>query len=116
MHCFFTHLKPGGVAIIEGWIEPKKYRPGLIGMTTFKSDDINIARMNLAERRGKFSIVDLHYMIGEAGKPIRSFVDPLTLRLWENKEMLAAMQSAGFEAVCVGDVLMKHRMVFVGMR
>lgn len=116
MRIFAQHLKPGGVILIEGWIDPPAYKPGKPGLNTFVSPDIKIARISLGCTQGRFSLIDLHYLIAEKGKPVQYFIDPLKLKLWTKTEVLKAMEKAGLRALVVQEELMEHRPLFIGMQ
>ncbi len=92
-----AHLKTGGVLIIEPWLAPSGFTPGFIHMTTYESDDIKIARMGLSEARGNTCLLDMHYLVGEKGKGVTTWVDRNELTMYETDELVEMMESVGLQ-------------------
>lgn len=70
---FARHLKPGGVAIVEPWIEPADFRVGSVHLVTHSDPDLKIARLASSGRRGNHTVVRYHYLIGERGRGVEHF-------------------------------------------
>lgn len=113
---FARHLKPGGVAIIEGWLEPDVYKAGSPGMKTYSSPDLVLARVDCGVRRGMISIMDMHFLIAEKNKPVRHYVDHHELGLFTKKEFVECMKKVGLEATVIEGGLMKNRNLYIGMK
>lgn len=62
---FARHLRPGGVAIIEPWIDPADFRPGFVHLMSHTTPETAVVRMSFSSRRGARSVVRAHYLIGE---------------------------------------------------
>jgi SAM-dependent methyltransferase len=69
---FSNHLKPGGVLIVSPWRHPGKLEPGMPRLFTYDSPDVKLARIDFPKQRGKKSILDFHWLIGEKGKAVKS--------------------------------------------
>ncbi|MFA7286565.1 MAG: class I SAM-dependent methyltransferase [Patescibacteria group bacterium] len=110
------HLKPGGVLIIEPWFTQKTYRPGLPHMTTYSSPDIKIARLNVSERRGSVSVMDMHYLVAERGHKVKYFVDRHELGMFEPDRLIGLMRKANLETRLAKSKLMKDRGLYVGVK
>ena len=58
------HLVPGGVLVVEPWLSPDVFRPGLVHATYVDEPDLKIARINTSSLRDGISILDMHYLVG----------------------------------------------------
>jgi SAM-dependent methyltransferase len=94
---FYRALRPGGIALIEPWLGPKEYHPGHMHLTEYRSREALIARMNVSSRRGAFSVMDMHYLIGD-GRRVHHLVEPHQLRLTPTPRLLQLLRRAGFRA------------------
>lgn len=92
---FARHLKPGGVAIIEPWIDPANFRSGYVHLLVHQSPSVAVARMALSSRRGRRSLVHYHYLIGKAGSPVRHFEEVDVGLLVPRNRMLEMLRAAG---------------------
>lgn len=68
-----AHLAPGGVAIVEPWIDPAHYRPGFIHLMAHDSPTIKAVRLSYSTRRGQRSVVRSHYLLATPGRPLRHY-------------------------------------------
>ena len=113
---FANHLRNGGLVIIEPWFTKSTYRVGHPGMTTYDGEDIKIARLNTAKIENNLSIMDMHHLIVERNKDVQYFIDKHELGLFEIDRFLEIMTEAGFKAEFLGDVLMKERGLYIGIK
>jgi ubiquinone/menaquinone biosynthesis C-methylase UbiE len=90
---FARHLKPGGVAIVEPWIDPSAFRPGYVHVLTHEAPSVTVARMAISSRRGRRSAVHYHYLIGQAGRPIEHF-EEVDLGLLVSRDRLVELLGA----------------------
>lgn len=96
LHNLARHLVPGGVLIVEPWIEPKRYLPGHVHLMTVNEPELKVARITVGRRRGNRSLMAMHYLVGTT-KGVRYFREqhdltmvPLTdLRRWLMAEGLS---------------------------
>jgi dTDP-3-amino-3,6-dideoxy-alpha-D-glucopyranose N,N-dimethyltransferase/dTDP-3-amino-3,4,6-trideoxy-alpha-D-glucopyranose N,N-dimethyltransferase/N-methyltransferase len=113
---FARHLTPGGVTIVEPWIEPAKFRSGFINLRTFESPDLTVARCASSRRRGNRSTIHFHFLIGKPGHEIRhSEVTDVGLLL-SRKELLQLMRSAGLAPRFLSRGLTAGRGLLVGVK
>lgn len=70
---FAAHLRPGGLLIVEPWIDPSCFRSGFLRLVTHRTPDAVVARMSVSSRHGAHSIVRYHYLIGEEGRGVQHF-------------------------------------------
>ncbi|WP_425619065.1 class I SAM-dependent methyltransferase [Anatilimnocola sp. NA78] len=61
--CFAGQLTPGGVILVEPWLSPEAFQPGLPRMLVVDKPELKICRMNVSERDGDVSVLRFHYLI-----------------------------------------------------
>ena len=93
---FAAHLAPGGVAIVEPWLLPGRYRAGGFHAQILGSPERPIARMSLSLRRGNRSIMDMHHLVA-TGTGVRHWVEHHDLGLFPPRAYRAAFRAAGLE-------------------
>ena len=116
MQNFSSHLKKGGVVLIEPWFTKSTYIPGYPHMDTYSSNELKIARVNVSELRGNLSVMDMNYLIAEKNEGVRHFVDRHELGLFEIDETLTIMKKAGFQPKFLKRGLMRDRGLYVGVK
>ncbi len=94
---FSFHLKPGGVMIVEPFVDPKKYINNILDAYVVDEPDLKLTRMNRSKRKGNVAIYDFHFLVGEKGK-IRYFVQNIELGMFESKKVLTIMKNSGLRA------------------
>ncbi|MGA9840026.1 MAG: class I SAM-dependent methyltransferase [Thermoplasmata archaeon] len=114
LRTFADHLNPGGIAIVEPFIEPSKYRVGAIHAQVYGPPDLPVARMNLSERRGDRSIMVMHHLVGTPNG-VRHWVERHDLGLFSAATYLAAFRAAGFRARYLSKGFMKERGLVIGV-
>lgn len=92
---FARHLKPGGIAIVEPWIDPAEYRTGSIHLVGHSGPGGAVARVAVSHRRGHRSIVHYEYLVAEPGKGIRHLAEDDVGLLVPRARLLEAMRAAG---------------------
>jgi SAM-dependent methyltransferase len=93
---FARHLDPGGVAIVEPWIDPAVYRSSLLHVRTYDSPTVKVARCAFSSRRGRHSVIHYHYLIAEAGRGFRHVeVTDIGLLVTPSR-LVKLMEAAGF--------------------
>jgi hypothetical protein len=85
-------------------------------MTTVGNDDVKISRQSVFKVRGNVSIMDMHYLIGERNKAVMHHVDRHELGLFERRDMLAFMRTAGLRAHFEPQGLMPDRGLYVAVK
>ncbi len=112
----FRHVAPVGVALVEGWVRPSRWRGDTVALDSYDGDDCKIARVVHAFRRGRFSILDMHYLIAERRKPVHHFSERHHNALVEPKEMLDSFRRAGFRSRVILARRYRDRGLYVGVR
>lgn len=90
------HLEPGGVLIVEPWLEPQDWKPGHLHLLTVDEPDVKIARASVADVAGDVSIVDFHYLVvTRAG--VEHFTERHEVTLFTRAQYTEAFEAAGLE-------------------
>ena len=64
---FARHLRPGGLLLVEPWLDPDDYRPrALPDLFTVELGTMKIARMGWVEREGTRATIRFDYLVGTA--------------------------------------------------
>ncbi|MGI9110986.1 MAG: class I SAM-dependent methyltransferase, partial [Gaiellaceae bacterium] len=88
------HLEPGGVLIVEPWLEPRDWKPGHLHLLTVDEADVKIARASVAGLEGNISIVDFHYLVvSRAG--VEHFTERHAVTLFTREQYEEAFAAAG---------------------
>lgn len=114
LRCMSAHLMPGGVAIIEPWFTEAQYRTGTLHASLVDRPEIKIARMNVSERRGNISVMDMHHLVADASG-VRYFVERLELAMFTRDEFVRAFEQAGLE-VTFDEVGLMQRGLYIGVK
>ena len=85
-------------------------------MVVYDSDDVKIARLNVAMAKGNISIMEMHHLIAERGKPVKSIVSKEELGMFETPAFLKIMKRAGFSAKFIDKRPWEGRGIFVGIK
>lgn len=109
------HLEPGGVVILEPWLFPSSYHAGAVHLGSYGSKRFPIARMNLAERRGARSIMDMHYLVGDR-TGVRHWVERHDMGLFSRGQYRHALEAAGLRPVFLPRGFTGDRGLFVGVK
>lgn len=98
------HLVPGGLAIVEPWLQTSEHKPGHVGLRVIDEPDLKIVRMDTPRLEGRRWILDMHHLIGTP-EGVEHVVEPHVLASWTSAEMEAAIRAAGLTPRYVPDSL-----------
>lgn len=70
---FARHLTPGGVCIVEPWIQPSAFRDGLVHVMRHEGEGSILLRVAYSRRDGRTSEIECHYLVAEPGRGVRHF-------------------------------------------
>jgi SAM-dependent methyltransferase len=91
-----SHLEPGGVLIVEPWLEPHAWVSGRLHLLTVDEPDVKIARVTVPSQRNRTSIVDFHYLVATSDG-VETLEERMELELFTTEEQLQAFERAGLE-------------------
>lgn len=90
-----SHLNPGGVLIVDGWIRPDEWiDPGVIHTEVAEAEGIKVARVGRSFRDGDHTQLEMHHLVASL-EGIDHFVDNHVLTLFSDSDYRAAFQAAG---------------------
>jgi len=113
---FARHLKPGGVAIVEPWIDPTEFRREMIHLVTHQGPKGVFVRLAYSRRRGRHSVIRYHYLIGEPGRGIRHLEETDIGLLVARRRLVEIMTEAGLRARFLRHGLPTGRGLLVGVK
>ncbi len=103
------HLKPGGITIIEPWIEKGDFISGYIDMDTYNSNNLKLARVSYSKKKGSTSIVEFGFLIAEKNKGITYLKDVAVDGLFEDAKIIKMMGAVGLDACVIKNVKGSYR-------
>jgi hypothetical protein len=91
------HVRPGGLVVIEPFIDPNDFRAGHIGIEQGDDGHANVVRVSYSERVGNVLKLTMHHYISAAGKV--SVAEPVRfeIAMFTAERLHAAMECAGLE-------------------
>ncbi len=92
------HLQPGGVLIVEPWLEPQAWQDGHLSSLFVDQPDIKIARLSVSATEGRTSVMAMEHLVATREAGVEHFVERHELALFTVDEHLAAFSAAGLEA------------------
>lgn len=113
---FARHLAPGGVVIVEPWIDPVEFRPGMVHLVTAREPGLQLARLAYSRRRGSRSLVEYHYLLGEAGRGVRHLHEVDRGTLVPRRRLVELMRRSGLSARFLRNGLPTGRGLVVGVK
>jgi ubiquinone/menaquinone biosynthesis C-methylase UbiE len=93
-----THLKPGGIYVLEPSFSPDKWDGRRIGANFVNQSRLKIARMNISERKGSTAILNMHHLVASP-KGIEYFVEHMEMQLFKQEEYHNAFNRANLRIV-----------------
>ncbi len=113
---FARHLNPGGVVVVEPWIDPSRFRPGTLHLRRHESPGLTIVRLAFSERRGNRSRIQYHFLVGRTGRGIRHYRVTDVGLLLARREHLELLRRAGFRPQFLSDGFLPGRGLLVGVK
>jgi SAM-dependent methyltransferase len=90
------HLEPGGVLVIDPWFGPDTWHEGYVGALFVDEPELKIARMNVNEREGDVSAMDMHHLVATPAG-VEHIVARHELGLFSNEQHEEAFDAAGVD-------------------
>ena len=95
--CFARSLAPGGIAVVEPWVTPSKFREGSVGLEVAGDEIPKLARMSTTLRQGNMTTANMEWMVGYPDR-IEYFKEQHDLWMATEEELLGAFRDAGLES------------------
>jgi len=99
------HVHPGGLLVIEPWLTPDAFKPGMAHGLFVDQPEIKAARMNVSAVEDGVSIIEFHYLVATA-TGVDYFTERHELGLFTLAEYEEAMRAAGLEVMLDHEGLM----------
>ncbi|MFT5684281.1 MAG: SAM-dependent methyltransferase [Myxococcota bacterium] len=113
---FYAAVRPGGVALIEPWVEPDEFVSGRAWMQTYVSANFKLARLVVPRREGKRCVLDFHYQLARAGHRVEQLRATESLWLHTTAELIAQLEAVGFEVRLTNQGFMPSRHLLICRR
>ena len=88
------HLEPGGVLIVEPWLEPDVFTDGHLDMTLVDEPELKVARVNRSRIVGGVSVLEFQYLVARADG-IAHFTETHRLGLFTKDQHVQAFEAVG---------------------
>ena len=112
---FYRNVLPGGVVLVEPWIEPEAAIDGQLTQQTYASDTLKLCRTGVHRVDGRRSSLPFHWLV-TTSEGVTHFVDEHTLWMSTRAEMAAVFEAAGFETRWSDEGLMPDRGLLIATR
>jgi len=111
---FGSHLRPGGIVVVEPWFSPEKYWTGRVVANFVDKPELKIVWMYTSEAEGRTAILDSHYLVGTPAK-IDHFTERYEVGLFRHRDYLEVFQKANLAVHYDNDGLMGRGM-YIGLK
>ena len=117
VHNFAAGLAPGGVLIVEPWVEAAVFQPGTPMLQTHETADLKLCRALVTRRDGDFAVLEFHWLVAGAGEPrVRHEVEEHRLWLVPHDHLIELLEGAGLSTRVEPDALNTDRPLLVARR
>jgi dTDP-3-amino-3,6-dideoxy-alpha-D-glucopyranose N,N-dimethyltransferase/dTDP-3-amino-3,4,6-trideoxy-alpha-D-glucopyranose N,N-dimethyltransferase len=108
------HLEPGGVMLVEGWVEPEFWLGSSVNAESGVDGDLAVARVVDSRRIGPHTVVDMRYVAATPTAMVTAD-ERHTMRLSDPVELASAFDRAGMSLLRLPHMLHSGRAVYVGI-
>jgi SAM-dependent methyltransferase len=95
---FARHLLPGGVAVVEPWLQPGVFTPGTLRMDTSDTPEMKVSRVTHTAMRCELSVLSFYFTVGRA-EGVQQWEEHHELGLFTAEQTMDAFRAAGLEVV-----------------
>jgi len=113
---FESHLKPGGLVIIEPFLRPEIAVNGTPYMTTYDGPDIKVARLNIADIRDSVYHIDFNFLVAKRNSPVKSFNSKHELGLFYPEDIVKILKESNLDAFYQEKGFYQERGLFIGVK
>lgn len=113
---FSRHLEPGGVLLVEGWVEPEFWLESTVATEAARADGLAVARAVHTRREGSICELSMRYLVAMPGSGLRTIDEHHRMRLSDPGEVEAAYLASGLTFERLPHMLHAGRSVFLGVR
>jgi len=109
-----SHLRPGGLLVLEGWVEPDEWLGASVSADSFQAGDIAVARVTTSDAEGVRSSFTTRYTVATLDG-ISTIDEHHVLRLSDPEEFESAYREAGLTFERLPSFIRPGRGVYVGV-
>ena len=95
--CMRSHLRPGGLVLVEPWLEPSQWTVGRVNVNSAETADAKVIRMSHSGMRGRVSVLTFDYLVGTE-RGVEHAHEIHELGLFTRSEMVDCFRRAGLAA------------------
>jgi SAM-dependent methyltransferase len=107
------HLTPGGVLMLEGWVEPDKWMDSSVSVDVAEAPGLALARVTRSTRDGLRTELTSRY-VAATNAGLETIDEHHVMRLSDPEEFASAYRQAGLSFERLPDLLRPGRAVYVG--
>jgi SAM-dependent methyltransferase len=109
------HLEPGGVLLVEGWVEPDYWLGSTVSAESGGHGDLAVARAARSRREGVLCEVEMRY-VAATNEALETVDERHVLRLSDPDEFAGAFEAADLTFERLPHMLHPGRSVYLGVR
>jgi ubiquinone/menaquinone biosynthesis C-methylase UbiE len=94
LRTFARHLAPDGILLVEPWLTPSVWRPGVPHLLAVPSEEFPVARMNSSQTLRGRSVMEMHYLVPSRGR-VRHWKERHEMGLFSASAMARAFEDVG---------------------
>jgi ubiquinone/menaquinone biosynthesis C-methylase UbiE len=113
---FAAHVKPGGLLILEPWIDPAEFRVGMLRLMTYDDPSTKAVRLAFSRRRGNRSLTYTHFLVAEEGQGMRHWEEEDVRQMVPYPRLEEMIRHAGLRPRSVQRGLETGRPLLLGLR
>lgn len=95
---FRKHLAPGGLVVVEPWLEPGRMTDGRLFVKQVETPEMAVVRMSRTEVHGRVSRLTFEYLVGRPATGIERLTERHELLMLTSDEVMDCFRSAGLDA------------------
>jgi SAM-dependent methyltransferase len=92
-----AHVRPGGLVVVEPFIDPNEFLPGHISVEQGRDRDTHVVRISYSERNGHVMHLTMHHYISASGEISVAAPVQFDIAMFSAEELHGAMDAAGLE-------------------
>jgi ubiquinone/menaquinone biosynthesis C-methylase UbiE len=115
LNAFAQHTVPGGVVVVDGWLQPEEWIPGSLHANLVDEPDVKVARFSRSEQVGMLSVMEMHHLIVTRDGS-ETFVERHELGLFTVEQYCEAFEAAGLTVAHDPTGGFRERSLYVGAR